>query len=543
LPQRGTDGPTQRRWAAALARLARHGFGITRRGTSRGLDLLAKGAAQAVPRRPQRSKRAVDAATELADAALAGEPLPELATRLARLARTLSGAAGASVLHPAEGGQLLELGRDGSPVAAGALARDVLELGMPMVERPAPSPRGSSQVALPLRHGERTLGVLTLQFERRAPRDLRQLRPLVTRAGTVLSAAEREARKDRFLGFAAHELKTPLTSIKGFAYSLARRLERGEPADARAVQVLERQAERLHGLLEEMLEVSRIDMGRFALHLESCDLGELVQAANRVLRRLGAQPFEAPAPRPPLPLQADRDRLERALVALALRAQELGVLESLALKSAGGRAVAQIGWFGPELSFAEQAEVFEPRWDGRDKPRSGLGMGLSLARMVARMHGGDLRVEAGTFVLELPLRAPAEERRGDGRGRRILVVDDDEAIASMLADFLCESGFQAAFALGGRAALQLLERGPMPDLLVLDLRMPEIDGRALLLEARARLKLSSRVVLLSADRAVAAAAAELGAEAFVEKPFAPEGLLAAILRALGIERTATRSDP
>jgi DNA-binding response OmpR family regulator len=151
------------------------------------------------------------------------------------------------------------------------------------------------------------------------------------------------------------------------------------------------------------------------------------------------------------------------------------------------------------------------------------------------MHGGEALAEANAFVLALPLRLPAETAKSDASGSRVLVVDDDEAIATMLADFLTESGFSAACAVGGRAALEQLERGPAPDLLVLDLRMPDLDGRALLQEARSRLKLSPRVVLLSADRAVAAAAVELAAEAFVEKPFQPEGLLAAVWRALGAQ--------
>jgi len=535
LSARGSDG-SQRRWAKLLARFARHGFGITRRGADRGIDFLTKGAVRAVHRWPQRSNRAVDAATELADAALAGHSLRELANRLSSLARSLSGAAGASVLQPAEGGQLVELGRDGAPVAAPTLAREVLLQGTPLAEKPPPAIRWGTHVALPLRHETRTLGVLALQFDAGSPRDLRQLRPLIARAGTVLAAAEREARKDRFLGFAAHELKTPLTSIKGFAYSLARRIERGEPAEARVVQVLERQAERLHALLEEMLEVSRIDMGRFVLHLEPCDLRDLVASANRVLKRLGALPLELQSGSeggPALPLLADRDRIERALVALAMRAQEMGAAQALELRLTGGRALARMSWLGPPLTDEQRAAACEPRWDSKDKPKSGLGMGLSLARTVAQLHGGELVTETNAFVLALPLRTPIEAARLDASGRRILVVDDDEAIATMLADFLCDSGFSASCAIGGRAALAVLEKGPPPDLLVLDLRMPDLDGRALLLEARARLRLSPRVVLLSADRAVAAAAAELAAEAFVEKPFQPEGLLAAVWRALG----------
>src|SRR5205823_3047623 len=123
---------------------------------------------------------------------------------------------------------------------------------------------------------------------------------------------------------AAHELKTPLTSIKGFAYSLSRRMEKGEKADPGAVEILERQAERLHGLLEEMLEVSRLEMQRFVLHQETCELGELVESALRSVRRLGAQEEIRVETADSLPLNADRERLERAIAALTLRARSFG---------------------------------------------------------------------------------------------------------------------------------------------------------------------------------------------------------------------------
>jgi DNA-binding response OmpR family regulator len=112
----------------------------------------------------------------------------------------------------------------------------------------------------------------------------------------------------------------------------------------------------------------------------------------------------------------------------------------------------------------------------------------------------------------------------------VLVVDDDEPIARMMAEFLAEHGFEADWAGGGRAALLKIKADP-PDAMVLDLRMPDMDGRALLGAVRAQ-GLSPRVVLFSADREVANAAQELACEAFVEKPFAPESLLAAVRRAL-----------
>ena len=113
----------------------------------------------------------------------------------------------------------------------------------------------------------------------------------------------------------------------------------------------------------------------------------------------------------------------------------------------------------------------------------------------------------------------------------ISIIDDDESVARMLAEYLSDHDLQADWAGGGREALQKIERGPAPDLMVLDLRMPDVDGRELLALVRRR-GLEPRVVLLSADREVAAAARELRADGFVEKPFEPENLLAAVRRAL-----------
>ena len=467
-------------------------------------------------RRIETAFLASGAATQLADAALEGESTAELAARIARLARQLAGAAGAAVHLRSSGGVQL-LGSDGAP-CDGELARRALESGR--VEW------GQATAAVPLRVREELVGTLSLSFEG-GVRDLRPVQPLLARAGAVLAAAEREARKDRFLSLAAHELKTPLTSIKGFSYSLARRLERGESCDLRHVQVLERQAERLHSLLEEMLEVSRIETGRFVLHQEPCETIELVQASLRSLRRLGVEIDEADV-EPALPLVADRERIERALSAMIIRARSLGSQVRVLAQRREEHAELRVLWSGEPLSPAGRAQAFDPRWDVPQ--RQGLGMALVVAREAALLHGGKLRAEPRALVLELPLRASSMERASGSAEGAVLVVDDDEPMARMMAEFLAEHGFETDWANGGRSALEKIKARP-PDAIVLDLRMPDMDGRALLLAVRA-LGLAPRVVLFSADRAVADAARELACESFVEKPFAPEGLLEAVRRAL-----------
>jgi signal transduction histidine kinase len=459
------------------------------------------------------------AAAELADAALEGEPTKQLAGRIATMARELTHSVGAAV-HLRGEGKLTSLACVGEACADELADRAIATGRVEWKERCA---------SVPLRVREQIVGALSIKFDG-GLRDLRPLRPLLARAGAVLAAAERESRKDRFLSLAAHELKTPLTSIKGFSYSLARRLERGEPCDPRHVHVLERQAERLHGLLEEMLEVSRIETSRFTLHQEPCELSELIDASRRSLRRLNqdegvtAQIIESA-----LPLFADRERIERTLTAMVLRAKTQGT-PTIEATQVRGRAEVRVSWVGEPLANPEKA--LDARWEAPPGERQGLGMALSVGRRAAELHGGSLEAEPNAFVLILPMRVPSLEVRGKG-GMRVLVVDDDEALARMMAEFLAEHDFTTDWAGGGREALEKVKASP-PAILVLDLRMPDLDGRALLSSVRAHGH-SPRVVLFSADREVAAAARELACEAFVEKPFAPENLLLAVQRVFALK--------
>jgi signal transduction histidine kinase len=467
------------------------------------------------------------AATQLADAALAGAPTGELAARIARIARELSGAEAAAVFGRGPAGPVL-LGSDGG-VPAADLAGRTLQTGSS--ERR--SEGDGRAVSVPLRMGSSVVGALVLRFGPDKPVALKPLQALLLRAGAVLAAAEREARKDRFLSLAAHELKTPLTSIKGFAYSLSRRMEKGESADPRTVEILERQAERLHGLLEEMLEVSRLEMQRFVLHQEPCELGELVESALRSVRRLGAEVDIRVEGEGALPLLADRERVERAIAAMTLRARSFGAPVTLQILRDQKHAELRVRWVGAKLTTQERAQAFEAHWEDAQPQRQGLGMGLFIARHCIGLHGGELRADPEALVLRLPLRALPAQKAGGAAGR-VLVVDDDEAIARMLAEYLSEHGLAADWAGGGRPALEKIQAGPAPDILILDLRMPDLDGRELLAQVR-RQGFDPHVLLLSADREVAAAARELRTDGFVEKPFAPENLLAAVRRVLGAQ--------
>jgi CheY-like chemotaxis protein len=229
----------------------------------------------------------------------------------------------------------------------------------------------------------------------------------------------------------------------------------------------------------------------------------------------------------PLPLAADRERIERVVTALLQRARLLGSPIRVSLSREGTRAELRVGWPDRVLSVAERASAFDARWEEPQLTRQGLGMALFIARHCVVLHGGELSCDPDALVLRLPLRSQAQRDTG---GHRVLVVDDDEPLARMLSELLAEHGYVAEHAAGARAALEKIRHAPV-DLLVLDLRLRDLDGRALLTAVR-RSGFDPLVVLLSADRELAGAAREVRAQAFVEKPFAPEALLAAVQRAL-----------
>src|SRR5438067_2323226 len=280
----------------------------------------------------------------IADAALAGESTGQLARRIAGIARDLAGAEAVAVFGGSAAGPVL-LGSVGGVPATDLAARS---LESNSSERRSEGTRRA--VSIPLRMRSNVVGALVLRFAPDTPVLLKPLEPLLVRAGAVLAAAERESRKDRFLSLAAHELKTPLTSIKGFAYSLSRRMEKGEPADPRTVEILERQAERLHGLLEEMLEVSRFETQRFVLHQEFCDLSELVESALRSVRRLGTEAEVRVERTEQLPLSADRERIERTICALLIRARSFGAPLTVQLARDGANAELRLTWAGARLT-------------------------------------------------------------------------------------------------------------------------------------------------------------------------------------------------
>lgn len=384
---------------------------------------------------------------------------------------------------------------------------------------------------------------------RRLVRSLRAARAHAAAARTEARAAGRA--RAELLALLGHELRNPLSPIVT-ALALLRR--RGQAA-SREHAVIARQVDHLVQLVDDLLDVARITRGTLELRRERL---ELAAAVARALDR--ARPL----------LEARRHRLELDVPAgLAVDADPARLAQAIAslLDNAarytppGGRVTVRGGRTGAgEVALAVEDDgqgippellprVFEPFVQGArtpDRREGGLGLGLALARSLVALHGGRLAAHSAgpglgaRFELALPAAAtpPAlAERpalRPTVRSLRVLVVDDNEDAAALLADLLDQAGHEVITALDGAAALDAAERF-RPEVAVLDLGLPVMDGYELAARIGLRLGPTAPALLsLSGygqpqDRARSRAA---GFRQHFVKPADPDALLAAI-EALG----------
>ncbi|WP_437593732.1 AAA family ATPase [Sorangium sp. So ce1000] len=292
---------------------------------------------------------------------------------------------------------------------------------------------------VPLVARDRYFGVMTLLAtapERPyGPADLRLAEELGRRAALVLDnarlyteAQEAIQRRDEFLVVASHELKTPLTSLLMQAQSFERLLRRRSLADVpparieAMIQILGRQTSRLARLVDELLDVTRMNAGRLSLTRAPIDLAALVR---EVVERMRPQLADARC-RTQLDLGApvvgqwDPDRLEQVVTNLLSNAMKYGAGRPIliGLRRQADRALLVVRDEGIGIAEADQGRIFE-RFERAVSVRNfgGLGLGLYIARSIVASHGGSIRVQSrpgagATFVVELPLSPPESDERG-----------------------------------------------------------------------------------------------------------------------------------
>ena len=307
--------------------------------------------------------------------------------------------------------------------------------------------------------------------------------------------------KSRYISAISHELRTPLNSILGYAQLMG---EDPQVPNHRkhAVQVIRRGGEHLLSLIEGTLDLARIESGKLTLDVkpmafadavhELAAMFELQAAAKGLAFRF------APLSTLPERVRADEKRVRQILINLlgnAIKFTGQGEV-TFSVRYAREMAHIDIRDTGPGMSSAEIARIFEPfeRATSGTTGSTGAGLGLTIAKMLTDLMGGELTVQStpglgSVFHVKLFLPevhatlpsaravAPKPPRRGyAGARRHVLVVDNEEPDREMLAQLLVPLGFVLRTAASGHDALDLLAAGYKPDAVFMDLAMPGIDG-------------------------------------------------------------------
>lgn len=316
------------------------------------------------------------------------------------------------------------------------------------------------------------------------------------------AANEANQHKEEFLAMLGHELRNPLAPIVTALQIL--RL-RGTAADEH--EVIERQVGHLVRLVDDLLDVSRIAQGKVELKREVFELSTAVERAVEQVSPLlesRRQTMTVDVPERGLSILADPGRMMQVLVNLLTNAARYSPdrsrIEVCAEAEEGlvrVRVVDEGIGIEPEL-LGQIFERFVQRAQGRDRTRGGLGLGLAIVKNLVELHGGNVWAhsagpgQGAEFVVELP-RAPARPRTADLQltvvappdgHRRILVVDDNADAAEMLAMGLDALGHEVMVAHDGPGALEVAETW-RPDLALLDIGLPVMDGFQLATELRA----------------------------------------------------------
>ncbi len=385
---------------------------------------------------------------------------------------------------------------------------------------------------------------------------IRNISPQVEQEQVVARArAEAEAAaaaKSQFLANMSHEIRTPLTAVLGFT-NLLREMELPEAA-AGYVRRIAGAGNALLAIVNDILDFSKLEAGKFEIRPRPTSLAEVceetLQLFSSQAEAKGLSMAFEPAPGLPSAALLDADRLRQLLINLignAIKFTEQGGVTLRAAPAGEGRVSLEVADTGPGLDEEAQAQLFQrfTQIDGSvARTHGGTGLGLAISRGIAEAMGGVIAVrsrlgEGATFRVELPAPAAdsAEDLAGDDapisiEGLRIMVVDDNAVNRELGRRILEAAGAQVSDATDGSTALAHLARLPV-DVVLMDLRMPVLDGRAALRALRGAEGPNRNVPVLAftADADLEGEGELAGFDGLVRKPIQPLEMYCAIARA------------
>jgi signal transduction histidine kinase len=401
------------------------------------------------------------------------------------------------------------------------------------IEQPIAQLAGAAES---LARGERT------ELDVTAVRELQDLhRALVAAGASVRGAAEAQAAsraKDEFLAMLSHELRNPLAALTSAAHVLKLGDPSGEAA-IKARRIVERQTKQMTRLVNDLLDISRITLGKLALDRERLDLGEAVARLANVWRASGRfERHHVSVDVAPAWVDADRARVEQIAANLldnALKFTPAGKAIRISVGVEGSECALRVADEGAGLTADAAKGIFD-LFVSHDPNAGGLGIGLALVKRLAELHDGAVAVasegpgKGATFSVRLPrASAPAAETvKAATRAvaRRVLIVEDNDDARQMLAAMLSLDGHEVRSARSAHAGLALAAES-VPDLALIDIRLPDMDGYELARKLRAapdRGRIGLVALTGLAQPEDQQRAFEAGFDAHLVKPVSPDRL-------------------
>ena len=372
----------------------------------------------------------------------------------------------------------------------------------------------------------------------------------------ISALEEVEKMKSEFLGVISHELRTPLTVIKGSAATV---LSSGHPYDEREAgeffRIIDEQADRMRDLINNLLDVTRIDAGSLSVNPEPLDITDSLEEAHAVFVESGYhQEIEINAPPEPVMVHADRRRIVQALNNLLSNAGKYSAETAgitITVEQDDESATVHVSDQGRGIAPASLPHIFKKYYQVRGEQNGnslGSGLGLAICKGIVEAHGGRIWAtsagegQGSTFSFTLPSTEGAHFRRladvtrrsyhtgavaASGSKTKILVVDDEPQVLRYVQSALSRAGYKPIVTADPAEVIGIVELEE-PQLVLLDLIFPDGDG----FEALAQLRASSGVpvICLTArdGESDIVRALRLGADDYVTKPFAPTELVARI---------------
>jgi PAS domain S-box-containing protein len=421
-----------------------------------------------------------------------------------------------------------------------------------------------SEVAIPLRIGSRIVGVIDIQSTETSAfteDDISVLQSLADQVAVAIDNArsyelsqqlikdlrEVDQLKSQFLANMSHELRTPLNSIIGFSRVILKGID-GPVTDLQQqdLTAIYNSGQHLLGLINDILDLARIEAGKMELNFEEVHLGEMVTSVFSTAKGLVKEKPIHLIPRIPSdmpPVRGDTMRVRQVLLNLISNASKFTdegsiTVEAMVQKGPSGRMEALINVIdtGPGISLEDQEKLFKAfsQVDGSATRKSGgSGLGLSICANLVQLHGGRISVtsESGkgsTFWFTLPLyHQPQQEIPSDKK--IVLAIDDDPQVISLYERYLNPKGyFIVPLTDPTRAKERILELQPFA--VTLDIMMPGRDGWSVLAEIKSDPETRDIPVVICSIIEQEEKGFSLGAADYLLKPILEEDLVHALDR-------------